>query len=264
MVGATLRHYGCRGAGGDIFGGISIMAATEPVLNVPRSVIGVAALLTFVQFVRGLMPDELDLTFLLALAFIPARYSGAALELPGGYLTAVTSFVTYMVVHAGWVHLLVNLLWMLAFGSAVARRMGTRDFLVFSVLCGIAGAFTHLLFHYGDMAPVVGASAAISGQMAGALRFFFQAKRLPGQSRPDFANAPAMSLSRTFSDKRMLAFLAFWVSLNAYFGLTSVRIAGEEGGIAWEAHIGGFLCGLLIFGAFDRGFASSSAVRGES
>ncbi len=166
------------------------MATSEPILNVPRSVTGVAVLLVAVQFIRGLLPDELDLTLLLALAFIPARYSGAALELPGGYLTAVTSFVTYMVVHAGWVHLVVNLLWMLAFGSAVARRMGDLRFLGFSVLCGIAGAFTHLLFHYGDMAPVVGASAAISGQMAGALRFIFRAQRLPGQRTPDFVGAP--------------------------------------------------------------------------
>ncbi len=229
------------------------MATTEPVLNVPRSVTGVAALLIGVQFVRGFLPDELDLTLLLALAFIPARYSGAALELPGGYLTAVTSFVTYMVVHAGWVHLVVNLLWMLAFGSAVARRMGDLKFLGFSVLCGIAGAFTHLLFHYGDMAPVVGASAAISGQMAGALRFIFGAKRLPGQRAPDFVGAPLMTLGQTLSDKRIVAFLIFWVALNAYFGLSAIRIAGEEGGIAWEAHIGGFLCGLLIFGAFDEG-----------
>ncbi|MGH6832442.1 MAG: rhomboid family intramembrane serine protease [Methyloceanibacter sp.] len=228
------------------------MATTEPVLNVPRSVTGVAALLIGVQFVRGFLPDELDLTLLLALAFIPARYSGAALELPGGYLTAVTSFVTYMVVHAGWVHLVVNLLWMLAFGSAVARRMGDLKFLGFSVLCGIAGAFTHLLFHYGDMAPVVGASAAISGQMAGALRFIFGAKRLPGQRAPDFVGAPLMTLGQTLSDKRIVAFLLFWVALNAYFGLSAIRIAGEEGGIAWEAHIGGFLCGLLIFGAFDE------------
>jgi membrane associated rhomboid family serine protease len=231
--------------------------ANEPALNVPKVVVGVAALLTAIQFIRGLLPDELDLQLLLALAFIPARYSGAALELPGGYVTAVTSFVTYMVVHAGWVHLLVNLLWMLAFGSAVARRMGSLDFLIFSVLCGIAGAFTHLMFHYGEMTPVVGASAAISGQMAGALRFFFQATRLPRQRRPDFANAPLMSLRQTFSDKRMIAFLVFWVAINAYFGLSSIRIAGEEGGIAWEAHIGGFLCGLLLFGAFDRRIAGS-------
>ena len=229
------------------------MAATEPILNVPRSVAGAAGLMAAVQLVRGLLPDELDLTLLLALAFIPARYSGAALELPGGYLTAVTSFVTYMVVHAGWVHLLVNVLWMLAFGSAVARRVGDLKFLYFSVLCGIAGALTHLAFHYGDLAPVVGASAAISGQMAGALRFIFKARRLPGERTPDFIGAPLMSLGQTLSDQRILMFLAFWVALNAYFGLSAVRIAGEEGGIAWEAHIGGFVCGLLIFGLFDKG-----------
>lgn len=235
------------------------MAAREPVFNVPPVVLGVAALLTGVQLVRGVLPDELDLTLLLALAFIPARYSGAALELPGGYLTAVTSFVTYMVVHAGWVHLLVNLLWMLAFGSAVARRLRGLDFISFSVLCGVAGALTHLVFHYGDMAPVVGASAAISGQMAGALRFFFQAPRRLAQRRTDFATAPLLSLGQTLTDKRMIAFLVFWVAINAYFGLSSIRIAGEEGSIAWEAHIGGFLCGLLLYGVFDRPPAPADA-----
>jgi len=229
------------------------MSQSEPALNVPRSVTGVAALLTGVQFVKNLLPYEMRITLLLALAFMPARYSGAAPELPGGYLTAVTSFVTYMTVHAGWVHLVVNLLWMLAFGSAVARRMDDLLFLYFSVLCGVAGAFTHLLFHMGELVPVVGASAAISGQMAGALRFMFGARPLPGQRMPDFVEAPRMSLGQTFSDTRFLIFLAIWVGLNAYFGLSSVRIAGEEGSIAWEAHIGGFLCGLLIFGAFDKG-----------
>jgi len=237
------------------------MGATEPIFNIPRSVAGAAALMTFVQVLRGLLPDELDLTFLLALAFIPARYSGAALELPGGYVTAVTSFVTYMVVHAGWMHLLVNLAWMLAFGSAVARRMGDLRFLAFSVLCGIAGAVTHLLFHFGDMAPVVGASAAISGQMAGALRFIFKAERLPGQRTPDYVGAPLMSLGETLTDKRIIGFLVLWVVVNAYFGLSAVQIAGQEGGIAWEAHIGGFLCGLFLFGAFDQGKSTEDEPR---
>ena len=178
------------------------MSASQPALNVPRVVTGVAALLTAVQAVKSLLPDEAKITFILALAFIPARYSGAAPELPGGYLTAVTSFVTYMMVHGGWVHLAVNLLWMLAFGSAVARRMSGLAFLSFSVLCGIAGAFTHLLFHFGDMTPVIGASAATSGQMAGALRFFFNAKPQAGQRVTDFAGAPLMSLGQTLTDRR--------------------------------------------------------------
>jgi membrane associated rhomboid family serine protease len=103
------------------------------------------------------------------------------------------------------------------------------------------------------MTPVIGASAAISGQMAGALRFFFNARPRPGGGAPDFAGAPTMSLAQTLSDKRMLAVLAIWIAMNAYFGISAIQIGGQEGNIAWEAHIGGFLCGLLIFGAFDRG-----------
>jgi membrane associated rhomboid family serine protease len=210
------------------------------------------ALMVSVQIARDLLPDEADVTLLLALAFIPARYAGAALELPGGYLTAVTSFVTYMVVHAGWVHLLVNGMWMLAFGTAVARRVGGFKFYAFSILCGIAGVLLHLAFHWGDMAPVVGASAAISGQMAGALRFIFGAKRNPWERTPDFVNAPLLSLPQTFKDPRIVAFLVLWVALNVYFGLSAVMVRGAEGNIAWEAHIGGFISGLLLFGFFDQ------------
>lgn len=227
--------------------------ASEPMFNVPPSVLIAAAVMIAVQIIRGLLPDETGLQFLLALAFIPARYSGAAAELPGGYVAAVTSFVTYMVVHAGWMHLLVNLLWMVAFGSAVAKRVGGLKFLYFSILCGIAGALTHLAFHFGEMAPVVGASAAISGQMAAALRFVFDARPQRGGGAPDFVRAPLESLAQTLTDRRILIVLAVWVVLNLIFGLGAVSIAGAEGAIAWEAHIGGFLFGLLSFGFFDGG-----------
>jgi len=223
------------------------MSKSKPILNVPPSVTAASALMVAIQLVRGFLPDETDLTFLLALAFIPARYSGAAQELPGGYLTAVTSFVTYMLVHSGWVHLLVNLLWMAAFGSPVAKRIGDWRFLSFSALCGIAGAVTHLAFHFGEMTPVVGASAAISGQMAAALRFVFAGR--PGEG--DLAQVPLESLSKTLTDRRILTVLGFWVVLNVVFGVGVVSIAGTEGDIAWEAHIGGFLFGLLCFGFFD-------------
>lgn len=224
--------------------------ASEPMFNVPRVVVLAAAVMIAIQLIRALLPDEESLQILLALAFIPARYSGAAPELPGGYLTAVTSFVTYMLVHAGWVHLVVNLLWMLAFGSPVAKRLGDWKFLSFSALCGIAGALTHLTFHFGEMMPVVGASAAISGQMAAALRFVFGARP---RGEVDLAQVPLESLSKTLTDRRILVVLGFWVALNIVFGLGVVSIAGTEGDIAWEAHIGGFLFGLLCFGFFDTG-----------
>ena len=225
------------------------IGASEPIFNLPRVVVLLAGVMVAMQLIQMLLPTEESLQFLLALAFIPARYSGAAAELPGGYLTAITSFVTYMLAHAGWVHLLVNLMWMAAFGSPVAQRLGDWRFLSFSALCGIAGALTHLAFHFGEMTPVVGASAAISGQMAAAMRFVFGAR----PRGADLAQVPLGSLSKTLSDRRILTVLVFWVVLNAVFGLGVVSIAGTEGDIAWEAHIGGFLFGLLCFGFFDTG-----------
>jgi membrane associated rhomboid family serine protease len=226
--------------------------AAQPMFNLPQSVVAAAAVMIAIQIIRSLLPDELSVEVLLALAFIPARYSGAAPDLPGGYLTAITSFVTYMVVHGGWVHLVVNLLWMAAFGSAVAKRVGDTRFLTFSIACGIAGAFTHLAFHFGEMAPVVGASAAISGQMAAAMRFVFSARPQPGGRMPNFVGAPLETLPETLTNPRILFILGFWIVLNAFFGLGVVSIAGTEGQIAWEAHIGGFVFGLLCFGYFDR------------
>jgi membrane associated rhomboid family serine protease len=113
------------------------------------------------------------------------------------------------------------------------------------------------------MAPVVGASAAISGQMAAALRFLFSARREPGQRTPDFVNAPLSPLGKTLSDPRILLFLLIWFAMNAYFGLNATFVGGAEGGIAWEAHIGGFLCGLLLFGLFDTGRPEGHAAPSE-
>ncbi len=224
----------------------------EPIFNVPGSVLALSLVMIAVQIIIILLPDQAALDLVRALAFIPARYSGAASELPGGYPACVTSFVTYMFVHAGWLHLGVNLAWMVAFGSAVARRVGDWRFLSFSMLSGIAGALTHLLFHFGDMAPVIGASAAISGQMAGALRFVFGAGRNGGPGRPDYTKVPLATLGQTLGDPRILAFLAIWIAINVVFGFTAGPIVAAEGSIAWEAHIGGFLFGLLTFGFFDR------------
>jgi len=86
--------------------------------------------------------------------------------------------------------------------------------------------------------------------MAAALRFVFGA---PMTGDIDLARAPLESLIKTLTDRRILAVLGLWVVLNLVFGLGAVSIAGAEGSIAWEAHIGGFLFGLLCFGFFDTG-----------
>lgn len=228
----------------------------QPVLNIPAGVVATALLLILVHLVRISLPAEQGFDFLLALAFIPARYAGSVPGLPGGDLSAVTSFVTYMLVHGDWTHLTVNTVWMLAFGSAVARRIGSLRFFLFSILCGIAGALVHLGLHFGEAVPVVGASAAISGQMAGAVRFMFGAGRAGASLPRDLSAVPLAGVGETLANPRFLLFLGVWVALNILFGLGGMQLDGSGGSIAWEAHIGGFLCGLLVFGTFDRGTRS--------
>ncbi len=224
-----------------------------PILNAPRVVILTVGSFVLIHGIRALLPAETDYVFLLTLAFVPARYTGLITDIPGYGVSEVTSFVTYMFVHGDLTHLAVNSLWLLAFGTAIARRVGGVNFLLFSLLCGVAGALTHLMMHWGDLAPVVGASAAISGQMAGAVRFMFGAykngKLWMIKDHP--RSTPLASVRESLSDPRILIFLGIWIALNLLFGLGAIGLS-EGTAVAWEAHIGGFACGLFTFGFFDR------------
>jgi membrane associated rhomboid family serine protease len=117
-----------------------------------------------------------------------------------------------------------------------------------------AGAGTHLLTHAGDYFPVVGASAAISGFMAAAIRFVFQRGgplgALGASGRAAY-RAPAAPLLVTLRDPRVLVFLAVWFGLNILFGIGSITLGEDQQNVAWQAHIGGFLAGLLLFPLFD-------------
>jgi membrane associated rhomboid family serine protease len=101
---------------------------------------------------------------------------------------------------------------------------------------------------------MIGASAAVTGAMAAAIRFVFQRGGPAGllRSRDDAAyHVAAVPLRALFRDPRLLVFLLVWFGLNALFGLPFFSLAGEGGNVAWEAHMGGFLTGLLAFSLFD-------------
>lgn len=228
------------------------MGKNEPIFNIPSAIVGALGVLFAIHFARLLLPPDLDAEFLWAMAFVPARYAEGGQEIPGGSFASVTSFVSYMLVHGDGVHLAVNSIWMLAFGSAVAKRAGSMRFLLFSLACGIAGALVHLALYFGDLRPVVGASAAISGQMAAALRFILARRGHISYSSQSIAALPLATVGETMRNPRILAVVAIWTAVNLIFGLGFLSFDGSETGIAWEAHIGGFLLGLLGFGLFDR------------
>ena len=230
----------------------------EPIFNVPSAVVVLLAALALIHAVRTLLLTEgQNIELLLRFAFIPARYDGSAVlggALPGGVGADAWTFVTYALIHADWVHLGVNAVWLLPFGSAVARRFGTARFLVFCAVTAAAGAAMHLATHAGEQFPMIGASATISGAMAAAMRFVFQRGGPLGFLRGENEDAyrvPAIPLTGVLSDARVLMFLAVWFGFNIVFGLGAVSITGSDQTVAWQAHIGGFLAGLLLFSWFD-------------
>jgi membrane associated rhomboid family serine protease len=231
---------------------------SEPLFNVPPVIVLTIAVFGIVHAVRELIfTPQQDVEFLLLFAFIPARYTPSMLAvdaLPGGLGADLWTFVTYAFIHGDLTHLAINVIWLLPFGSAVARRLGVARFLALFAATAAAGAALHLITHPGELLPMIGASAAVSGFMAAAIRFVFQAGGPLGVFRSAEApiyHVPAVPLREALRDPRILAFLVIWFGLNALFGIGSVSLLGVEQPVAWQAHIGGFLAGLLLFPMFD-------------
>lgn len=226
----------------------------EPIFNVPTSVLAALGVLAAVHAVLALLaePDAVRIT--LALAFIPVRYTQFGADLPGGVPAMAGSFLTYALVHADLTHLLMNGAWLLAFGSAVAMRVGGLRFVLFSALCTAAGALVFLVLEWGAPVPVVGASGAVSGLMAAAFRFLFtvtdEDTALALRHAP--RSVPLMSVPAMLANRRVLVVIGVWIVINFVVALVAPAVLSTGGGIAWQVHLGGFLVGLLCFGYFDR------------
>jgi membrane associated rhomboid family serine protease len=232
-------------------------APHEPILTLPAALTAYIALLVVIHLVRMLLPNDIDNLVVATFGFIPKRYDSTLLvaSFPGGTGAELWTFVTYSLLHANLSHIGFNVLWLLPFGSALARRFGAMRFFLFMAVTAVAGALAHLMTNEHSAAPMIGASASVSGTMAAAIRFAFVQGSFLSFSRGDAdaaAKVPALSLSRALRNGRVLAFLAVWFGVNIVFGIGSIAI-GLEGGtvVAWQAHIGGFLAGLVLFSLFD-------------
>jgi membrane associated rhomboid family serine protease len=245
------RHRNCR-------------LKREPLFNIPPVVVALLAVLALIHAGRTLLlSDRQNIEFLLTFAFIPARYDntlGASGLMPGGFGAEIWTFVTYSLIHANWAHYGVNAVWLLPFGSALARRFGAPRFLAFFAVTAACGAAMHLATHAGAEIPVIGASASISGMMAAAMRFAFQRGgplNMLRDADEQTYRVPAIPLTGVLRDARVLIFLAAWFGINLLFGYGSLPITGADQAVAWQAHIGGFLAGLLLFSWFDPNLPDS-------
>src|ERR1041385_1040712 len=174
----------------------------EPIFNVPTVVVAMLAILVFVHVVRTFaLTEQQDFDLLLWFAFIPARYNAAVTAGAGavaGLGPQIWTFFTYALIHGDWTHLGLNGVWLLAFGTPIARRFGTMRYLAFFAVTAAAGAAAHLATYGNAYAPVIGASASISGFMAAAMRFVFQHSGplgSIGRNDPQSYRVPALPLT---------------------------------------------------------------------
>jgi len=253
----------------------------EPVFNIPTVILILLAILTAIQAARGLLSDEQNIKLIADLAFVPGRFS-FLLDQTGllDHLTEVArqsefdgqlgqflltyprpdmlwlTPLTYTLLHGDWTHLIFNCVWLAAFGSPVARRFGVSRFLLLGALCAIAGAALHFALNFYDLTPVIGASAAISGYMGAAARFVFQPGAMGGgplaSADPDLEAPPLASLGEMLRNRQTLAFVGFWFVSNLIVGLGAQSFGLSSAPVAWEAHLGGFLIGLLLAPFFDQ------------
>jgi membrane associated rhomboid family serine protease len=186
----------------------------------------------FVFFLQlGLTPAELE-EFLLRFALIPARYSLQSALTPEDFIP----FITMMFLHGGWLHLIMNM-WMLwLFGPAVEDRLGHSRFLLFFLGCGIAAALAQMASDPYSVIPALGASGAIAGVL-GCTMALFPLSRV-------IVVVPILFLP-LFFEVHAVVFIGLWFVLQVLQGAISL-LSPSEGGVAWWAHIGGFLTGLLI------------------
>ena len=222
-----------------------------PAINLPPVILWLAAAFIGVHVARQFVGESTDEWILFAFAFIPARYGAIGSLIPGGEAARFWSPVTYAFLHADWVHLLVNMIWMASFGGPLARRFGAARFLLLSLVAAAAGAALHAVLNSGDEALVIGASGAVSGMMAGTARFAFSPGGPLAGGGTDAYGVPAEPLRSAVRNRRVIAFVLIWFITNIAFGFAGPLVAGVSGPIAWEAHIGGFLAGLLCFPLLD-------------
>jgi len=159
-------------------------------------------------------------------AFVPRRFLANPLD---DFLTLFTS----MFMHAGWAHLGGNMLYLWIFGDNVEDRFGHSKFTIFYILCGIAATFAQLVFGLRSNVPNLGASGAIAGVLGAYILMFPQGKVkvLQGQR---VIQVPALIV------------IGFWIVLQLFSGIGSIANTAQTGGVAYMAHIGGFLAGFVL------------------
>jgi membrane associated rhomboid family serine protease len=191
----------------------------------------------------SLNPLELE-QFVAAFALIPARYTELFAYSDANLTVAdLLPFITMMFLHGGWLHLIFNMWTLWLFGPTIEDRLGHGRYLVFYLACGIAASLAHVVFNPGSLVPALGASGAIAGVLGCYMGLFPLARVIvlvPILFLPLFFEVPAY------------VFIGLWFLIQVFQGATALLSESSGSGVAWWAHIGGFIVGLVLVPLFQK------------
>jgi membrane associated rhomboid family serine protease len=194
-------------------------SARRTVPLVTYALIALNVLVFFLELTGG---DELIMQW----AFVPSRFLA---DPAGQFLTLFSS----MFMHAGWLHLGSNMLYLWIFGDNVEDRFGHIKYLIFYLICGLAATFAQMAFNMNSSIPNLGASGAIAGVLGGYLLMFPQ-------------QAVKVLVGNRMAAVSALIVIGMWFVLQLFSGVASISSTADTGGVAFMAHIGGFVAGFLL------------------
>jgi membrane associated rhomboid family serine protease len=186
------------------------------------------AINVFCFLVETAQPRYLESAFIAHYALVPDHFRPSTL-------------VTSMFLHGGWLHLIGNMWFLWVFGSHLEGVLGSGRFLIFYLLCGIASALVQLMLNLGSPVPTLGASGAIAGVM-GAFVLIYPRARV--------VTLVFIIIFITTIEIPAAFMLIYWFAIQLLSGLASFSSFTDQGGVAWFAHVGGFLAGLLFVRLF--------------
>lgn len=194
-------------------------------------------------------PSEAALqSFITAWGVVPREYT-AGVDLPPTIPYPLwTTLLTSMFLHGGWGHLGGNMLFLWIFGDNLEHRIGHLRFALFYLVCGIAAGLAHIVFNSTSGVPTVGASGAISGVLGGYL-LMFPRNRVYVLTYGGVATVPALFM------------LGLWILMQFINGVGEIARTPETGGVAYIAHIGGFVAGMILAPVLAVGRPASSVRR---
>jgi len=210
----------------------------NPVRSTPVVTIGLIAACALVFVWQLTLPPGAAQSAVYALGFVPAVLFGQA-EIPGAVVPAPFTVLTSMFLHGGLMHLLGNMLYLWIFGDNIEDRLGRGRFIVFYLVCGVVAALAQALPDMDSQVPMIGASGAISGVLGAYVVLYPRARVLVA--------LPLLIVFYTFRVPALLV-LGFWFLAQ----LMSSLAVSTDGGVAFGAHVGGFVAGLVLIRPFLR------------